>query len=149
MKWTWSIAILGLGGCSSTHFPRAALTQAEVVRGCPLGVPGGVVTTERTEEGMALLFTSQDHPGVMRVRAREAAAQHGPGQHVGRGHNGAHGHGGDHGLQLMQMPAAHSIATDIEGGARVRFEAVDPAEAEALRAKLQARAAAMNNAICK
>jgi hypothetical protein len=136
-------------GCTTAQAPAPSLTQAEAPRGCALGVPGATVVAEDTPEGIALSFTSKDKPEEMRERANDAAAQHGPGQRVGRGHDGRHGHGGDHGLQLMQVPAVKSVADDIEGGARIRFAAADPAETELVRTKLRDRANAMNALACK
>ena len=104
---------------------------------------------EDTLDGIALSFTSKDKPDEMRERANDAAAQHGPGERVGRGHEGRHGTGGDHGLQMIQAPAARSSAADIENGARIRFVPADPTDKEHLRAKLRERADAMNAASCK
>lgn len=137
-----------LGACT-TQTPAPTLTQAEAPRGCALGVAGATVVAEDTPDGIALSFTSKDKPEEMRERANDAAAQHGPGQRVGRGHDGRHGSGGDHGLQLIQAPPAKSAAEDIENGARVRFVPADPAEKEVLRAKLRDRADAMNAQPCK
>lgn len=135
--------------CSSGQSPAPSLTQAEAPRGCPLGVSGATVTAENTPDGIALSFRSPDRVAEMRERANDAAAQHGPGQGLGRGHEGGHAEGGEHGLQTMQMPASRSVATDIEGGARVRFVPVDPADTESLRSKLRERASVMNAASCK
>ncbi len=135
--------------CTTGQSPAPTLTQGEVPRGCALGVPGALVIPMDTPEGVALSFVSKDKPEEMRERANDAAAQHGPGQHVGRGHEGRHGSGGDHGLQLMQAPPSKSVAEDIENGARIRFVPADPAEKDALRAALRERADAMNLATCK
>lgn len=136
-------------GCTSATGPTPSLTQADAPQGCALGVRGSTVTAEDTPDGIALSFVSKDKPGEMRERANDAAAQHGPGERMGLGHDGHHGEGGDHGLQMMQAPAARAVATDIEGGARIRFVPADPAEKDALRAKLRERVAAMNAAACK
>lgn len=139
----------GAAACTTAQTPPPSLTKAEAPRGCPLGVPGASVVAEDTSDGIALSFTSKDKAAEMRERANDAAAQHGPGERVGAGHDGRHGHGGEHGLQMMQAPTAKSVADDIEGGARIRFVPSDPAEKELLRAKLRERAAAMNAATCK
>ena len=138
-----------VGACTTGQTPAPTLTQGEAPRGCALGVPGASVVASDTPEGIALSFTSKDKPEEMRERANDAAAQHGPGQRVGRGHEGRHGSGGDHGLQLMQVPAARSAAEDIENGARIRFVPADPAEKDLLRVTLRERADAMNLATCK
>lgn len=136
-------------GCTTGQSAPPSLTQADAPRGCALGVPGSTVVAEDTADGIALGFTSKEKPEEMRARANDAAAQHGPGQRVGMGHDGHHGHGGDHGLQLLQAPAAKSAAEDIDGGARIRFVPADPAEKDLLRAKLRDRATAMNAQSCK
>ena len=109
---------------------------------------GATAFAEDTSEGITLTFTSNDKPLKMRERANDAAAQHGPGQRLGRGHDGQHGEGGDHGLQLMQAPAARSVADDVEKGARIRFAAADLAERDLLRTKLRDRADKMNAMSC-
>jgi len=134
--------------CSTAQAPTTSLTKADAPRGCPLGVAGATVVAEDTPEGIALSFTSKDRPAEMRVRANDAAAQHGPGEHLGAGHEGHHGQGGDHGLQMMQGPVARSASDDIESGARIRFQPADPAEKELLRARLRERADAMNALTC-
>lgn len=134
--------------CSTGQTASPALTQGEAPRGCALGVSGASVVAEDTPDGIALSFRSQTRREEMRERANDAAAQHGPGQRLGRGHEGKHGDGGDHGLQMMQMPPARSVSEDIEGGARIRFAAVDSKDTESLRSKLRERADAMNAGTC-
>ena len=137
---------VSVAGCSRPSTP--SLTQAELPRGCALGVPGSTVVAEDIPDGIALVFTSNDRPDEMRERANDAAAQHGPGARMGRGHEGRHGQGADHGLQMIQGPAARSAAEDVEGGARIRFVASDPGETEALRTKLRKQADAFNTTTC-
>lgn len=144
--WVVVASIFVSAGCARQLTPT--LTQAEIPRGCALGVAGSSVVAEDTPDGIALLFTSRDKPEEMRERANDAAAQHGPGTHMGRGHEGQHGQGADHGLQMIQGPAARTFAEVIEGGARVRFVATDPAETETLRTKLRKQADAMNATAC-
>jgi hypothetical protein len=116
--------------------------------GCALGVPGAVVHTEDTPDGIRLVFVSHEHVGEMRVRANDAAAQHGPGQRLGEGHAGRHGEGGDHGLQLMQGPPSHSVASDTDDGALIVFAPADPADKDALRAFLRSRADRISTVAC-
>lgn len=139
-------SILVAAGCAQQVAPT--LTQADVPRGCALGVPGSKVVAEDTPDGIALIFTSRDRPAEMRERANDAAAQHGPGARMGVGHEGRHEHGADHGLQMGQGPTARSTAEDIAGGARVRFVATDSNETDALRTKLHKQADAMNATPC-
>lgn len=150
MKTVFTLALSSLfaAGCATTQSTAPSLTHADAPHGCALGVAGSTVTAEDTPEGIALSFTSKDKAQEMRARANDAAAQHGPGQRVGLGHDGRHGHGGDHGLQMLQAPAAASVADDIEGGARIRFTAADASQKELLRAKLRDRANAMNALSC-
>jgi hypothetical protein len=144
------VALLA-AGCTTAQGQQTPphLTQADTRHGCALGVGGGAVSAEDTPEGIALSFTSMDKAEEMRERVNDAAAQHGPGARMGRGHDRRHAEGGDHGLQMMQMPPAHSAAEDIEGGARIRFVPVDAADKEGLRTKLRERAASMNAQSCK
>lgn len=139
-------SLLVAAGCARQVTPR--LTQAELPRGCALGVPGSKVVAEDTPDGIALLFTSEAWPEEMRARAQDAAAQHGPSARLGHGHDGQHGQGADHGLQMIQGPTARSAADPIEGGARVRFVAIDGAETDALRAKLRKQTDALNATTC-
>lgn len=134
-------------GCARQEPP--ALAPAELPLGCALGVPGSKVVAEDTPDGIALLFTSKERPEEMRARAYDAAAQHGPGSHMGHGHEGRHGQGADHGLRMIQGPPARSVAEDIEGGARIRFVAVDATESDALRMKLRKQAGESNATRCR
>src|SRR3954447_2786351 len=90
----------------TTAQPPPTLTQGAVPRGCPLGIQGATVVASDTPEGIALSFSSKDRVAELRDRAVDAASQHGPGEHLGQGHDGRHGSGGDHGLQMMQAPEA-------------------------------------------
>lgn len=136
-----------LAACTTAQMPPPTLSAAEARRGCALGVAGATVSVEDTEGGIVLHFTSKERLQELRERGHDAAAQHGQGQRVGKGEEGGrHGSGGDHGLKMLQAPAARSVADDVQDGVRVRFVAVDPADTEVLRAKLRARADAMNSA---
>ena len=140
------------GGCARASLPPLpppTLTHAEGAGGCPLGVAGASVVAEDTPDGIALSFRSTANAAEMRERAHDAAAQHGTGQHLGRGHHGEHGEWGDHGLQLTQMPAVRAVSEDIEGGARIRFVAVNPPDTDVLRRRLRDRANAMADLTCK
>jgi hypothetical protein len=138
-------------GCSTsdTSTPAPTSTTAEPSLGCALGVAGASVVAEDTPDGIALSFTSKDKPDELRERVRDAAAQYGPGQGLGLGHSGRHGDGAEHGLKMMQAPAARSVATDIQGGATIRFVPVDPTFIAELRTKLHDRASVMNALTCK
>ena len=148
---TFALTLVALlvGACTTAQTSNPSLTKGEAPRGCALGVAGATVVAEDTPDGIALSFRSKDKTQEMRERANDAAAQHGPGQRLGLGHDGKHGDGAEHGLQLMQAPPARSVAEDIDDGARIRFVAADSRETEALRIKLRERADAMNAAVCK
>jgi hypothetical protein len=146
--WICTLALGLVTGCTRADAPPPALSQAETRLGCALGVPGAVVHTEDTPDGIRLVFVAHDHVADMRVRANDAAAGHGPGQRLGEGHAGHHGEGGDHGLQLFQAPPSHSAATDTDDGAAIVFAPADPADRERLRAFLRGRAALLSTMTC-
>jgi hypothetical protein len=138
-----------LAGCASATPPPAAppppaTTSAELVyAGCPLGVSGAQVVVTDTESGVDLTFTATSHVTELRRRVREAAAMHGRGAYEGEGHDGRHATGGNHGLQPMQLPPARAEVDAITHGARMHVAPIDPADRDALRAKLRERAAKM------
>ena len=116
---------------------------------CALGVDGTVVVYAETAAGARLSFLAPPPAQAdLRERARDAAAWHGPGSHLGKGHEGRHGMGGQHGLQIAQLPPASLVESDIEGGAVIDFTAGDARDTAALRAKVSARAAEMND-VCR
>jgi len=146
----FSSVVLLLVGCTAAEPAQPpASARKEAVVGCPLGVAGGKVSVEEVPDGIVLRFTSADKAKEMRERANDAAAQHGPGQGMGLGHEGRHGDGAAHGLQLMQAPPSRSVATDIEGGASIHFAPSSETDKTELRAKLRERAAAMNAMACR
>ncbi len=144
-----SLLLVAAGCTAAETTPPPASTRKEAVIGCPLGVAGAKVAVEEVPDGIVLRFTSPDKAKEMRERANDAAAQHGPGQGMGLGHDGRHGDGASHGLQLMQAPPSRSVATDIEGGASIHFVPSTETDKTELRAKLRERAAAMNAMACK
>lgn len=139
-----------VAGCTASEpAPRnpegTTILQAQADAHCPLGVPSARVEVADTPGGVSMTFTaSPDRIAELRARASDAAAMHGPGQRLGRGHDGKHGSGGEHGLQAMQLPPSHAGAEDIEGGARLNLRPVDPSDLGALRLKARERAAAMS-----
>jgi hypothetical protein len=136
--------ICGLAACTESHPPPqtpASGANLETPRACPLGVDGASVTYEPTADGGALVFTAPpEQVADLRQRAQDASAVHGPGEKLGKGHDGKHGSGGDHGLKAMQLPPARVGAIDVEGGARIAFIPADMSDLDVLRVKLQARA---------
>ncbi len=143
------VVVASLAACATEGQPPvktagASITQAETSSACPLGVPGAHVVVDDTDVGVMMTFTATaDRLGDLRERARDAAAMHGPGQHLGKGHDGRHSMGGDHGLKAMQLPPAFAGEEDIDGGARIRLTPADAADRDVLRAKVRERATAM------
>jgi hypothetical protein len=134
-------ACLGLVSCTTAAPPKTA--TAEPSR-CALGVPGAAVTVTDVEGGVALDLTAPPEAlPDLRERASDAAAMHGPGERMGKGHEGKHGSGGNHGLKAMQLPPAHGIERDIPGGARIELHPADDKDLAALRAKVRERAGEM------
>jgi len=144
-----SLLLVAAGCTAAETTPPPASARKEAVVGCPLGVAGAKVAAEEVSDGIILRFTSVDKAKELRERANDAAAQHGPGQGMGLGHDGRHGDGAAHGLQLMQAPPSRSVATDIDGGASIHFIPSSETDKTELRAKLRERAAAMNVTACE
>ena len=143
------VLLLTLTGCSSSMAERGGDRAPGAREGCPLGVPGATVDVEETPEGVALVFTSPQHEGELRERARDAAAMHGPGAHVGAGHDGTHGSGGQHGLQAMQLPPARAVVVEVAGGARIDLVPADAEDRGALVTKAREGARRMRDAACR
>jgi hypothetical protein len=141
-------AALALVACTKADPPArsVSITNAETPA-CPLGVPGAHVVVDDTDVGVTMTFTATpENLADLRERARDAAALHGPGQHLGKGHDGRHASGADHGLKSLQLPPTYAGEEDIDGGARIRFMPVDVADRDLLRAKIRERAASMMTA---
>jgi hypothetical protein len=138
---------VGSAACTTAEPPRSPATsilQAPTSSACPLGVPGAHVAADDTDSGIALTFTATaERLSDLRERAGYAAAMHGPGEHMGKGHEGRHGNGGEHGLKAMHLPPAYAVEEDIDGGARIVLRPADPNDLSLLRAKVRARAEAM------
>jgi hypothetical protein len=137
----------GTLACTTAEPPSktpATLTQAQTPTACPLGVKGAHVAVEDTEAGVAMTFTAPlDRLGELRERTFYAAAMHGPGAGVGKGHDGKHGTGGEHGLKAMQLPPSYAVAEEMAGGARIWIRPADPADLPVLREKIRDRGEAM------
>lgn len=125
MKPTLIVATIALtlAACTEAQPPSqtaASIKSAPPPSSCPLGVQGARVIYEDTDTGGRLTFTAPpEQLDALRIRARHAAAMHGPGERKGEGHDGRHGMGDSHGLRAMQMPPAHGTEEDLDGGARV------------------------------
>jgi len=135
------IVALVFAGC--THSEPPVTPASASARTCPLGIDGGSVKVDDTEDGVMLAFTG---PNVAEVRERvfDASATYGTGKGFGKGHEGHHGDGGRHGLQAQQLPPMRAASAEIEGGARLRLTPVDVGDLQVLRTKVRARVLAMN-----
>jgi hypothetical protein len=139
----------GSVACTTAEPPPRTPEAATILRArtnttCPLGVRDAHVAVDDTIDGIALTFTATtDRLGELRERAADAAAMHGPGQGLGKGHDGRHGTGGEHGLKAMQLPPADAGEQDIDGGARIYLRPADPKDLATLRMKVRERAEAM------
>ncbi len=136
-----ALAALGLG-CSSPPKPVPDRPAPDRPAGraddptCPMLVAGTSVTVEDTDTGAAFVFVTTGDVGAVRTRARALAEAHNahhakmePG--AAAEPHAAHGAGAPAGKGMGTMIGAHSTAaaSDIDGGARVAFTAVDPAPA--------------------
>jgi hypothetical protein len=145
---------LALAGCAETSNPQPAtdptsVKSAQATQSCPFGVRGAEVLVTDTADGAVMTFTvTPDKLDDLRERVADAAAMHGPGEQVGKGHDpgtpGArHGDGGNHGLKAMQFPPMRAVAEKMENGTKLTLTAQVPADAPALQAKARERAKAM------
>jgi hypothetical protein len=95
----------------------------------PLTVPGTTVTVVDTPTGAAMTFVAAPASVEdVRARVRAMAARHNTGGAPG----GSRWHG--------QMPPARASAEDVPDGARLIFEAEDPAQLQNLRNDVRAHA---------
>jgi hypothetical protein len=142
-----ALALAAAAFVACTEVPpakSASILQAQPNTTCPLGVAGARVVVDDAEGGVVMTFSAgNDKVEDLRMRTRDQAGQHGPGQKVGPGHEGRHGMGGDHGLKVMQLPPATITQQDIEGGSKLFLVPADKADLEKLRAKVRERAQAM------
>jgi hypothetical protein len=149
------LTALALAACAeSTQTPQAPATPATLssaapTPSCPFGVRGAEVLVRDTASGVVMTFTTtSDKVEELRERVADAAAMHGPGEQVGKGHDPAmpgarHGDGGNHGLRAMQFPPMRATAEKADRGAALTLVAEAPADVPALQAKARDRAKAM------
>lgn len=150
LRTTLAVALTVLAACtpSTTTSPGgkdpASLTKAEATRSCPFGVAGAEVLVTDTDAGVTMTFkTTPDKLADLRERVADAAAVHGPGEELGKGHDGKHGDGGKHGLRAYQLPPMKATFEKIDGGARLTLDANAKDDAVKLRAKARERAKEM------
>jgi hypothetical protein len=104
---------------------------------CPLEVPGTSLTVEDTATGAALVFVTTGDAAELGKRAAAFAAMHN--QHDGPADA----------LGMMFPQTWKASAVDIDGGARVEFEAATPDEAGALQSELRMHAQHLTGGSCK
>jgi hypothetical protein len=144
--------------------PRAADMQG-TDDWCPVHAPGTTVTTVDVEGGVALDFTTTSDVTDLRRRVRSTAERgnhfpgHGTrmdfGESRGDGPNhdrSDHRMGGDgmmgHGSMMSDGLSAAGSVEDLEGGARLTFRPVGPAQLEALRERARTWAVQMSRGEC-
>jgi hypothetical protein len=151
------MAALVLAACAETSTPTPAsaptkLQSAQATVACPFGVTGAEVLVSDTADGVVMTFKARaDKLDDLRERVADAAAMHGPGEQLGKGHDASmpgakHGDGGNHGLKAMQFPPMRAVMDRTEGGATLTLTAQVPADVPALQAKARERAKAMAEA---
>lgn len=139
---------------------------------CPMNVPGTEVTTIETKRGIAVTFTTTGDVADLRRRVASMASMHNEHQvmmrrmmgdermgsgRMDQGDDGSpHEHGGSstgapHGEgmgMMMTMAAATATSEEVEGGARLIFEAEDPQEVASLREQVRTHAEEMRSGKC-
>lgn len=109
---------------------------------CPMKVKGVVITTEDTQDGIAVVFTTESGDlADLRQRVQHMADMHNQ-MHGGQG--GMHGQGGGGGMRA----GATARAETIEGGARIVLTPKDPKDLEMLRSHVRDHAARMARGEC-
>jgi hypothetical protein len=151
ITWMAALSLLACAESSSTQRPAdpTSVKSAQATKSCPFGVNGAEVVVNDTNEGAVMTFTTTpEKVNDLRERVADAAAMHGPGEQVGKGHDpsmpGAkHGDGGHHGLKAMQFPPMRATMDKMDGGAKLTLVAQVPTDVPALQAKARERAKAM------
>jgi hypothetical protein len=142
-----ALFVLCLAACAGSSRGERFGAGAEPTS-CPLGIPGTSIGVVDIDGGVAVTLSSPHHADEVRIRLRDTAFVHGPGEHAGLGHAGRHGRGDGHGLRLYEAPPAKATVEDRVDGAELRLVALDPARADELRAKLHERARAIDASLC-
>ncbi len=152
MTWMAALSLVACAESTTTQKPADATTiqSAQATKSCPFGVSGADVVVNDTPDGVVMTFTTTpDKLSDLRERVADAAAMHGPGEQVGKGHEDSsttgakHGEGGNHGLKAMQFPPMRATMDKVDNGAKLTLSAQVPADVPALRAKARERAKAM------
>ena len=126
---------------------------------CPMVIKGADVKVADTDSGVALTFTTKGGDvSSLRARVRHMAQMYdmhrghggmmwhrmaGPGMggknaHMGMGNMGMHG----------SMPAAKSIVSDVDNGARIELQPTDQSQLESLRKNARWHQKRMSSGYC-
>ena len=145
-----------------TAAPQAPGMQRMMQR-CPMMVEGVDVRATDTENGIAMVFTTtkgdvEDLRNRVRGMAEMYNTQHaqggfqwhrmGQGAGMGGGQGMRHGAGTGAGKGMGPMPAAVATVENVEGGARLVLIPRDPAQREALRARVRMHVERMRGHEC-
>lgn len=103
---------------------------------CPVIVPGTSVTVEDTPTGAAFVFVTTGDVAAVRKSAGALAAMH------------AHGGGPAGAMGMMIETPSTATESDIEGGARVAFDA-KPADVGKLQTELRTHASHLVSGSCE
>jgi hypothetical protein len=104
---------------------------------CPAILSGATLSTADTPQGITVDVTVPSaQVDELRTHVQHMADMH---EHM----TGMHEHEGK-----MMLPPADLKVEDIDGGSRVTFTAKDPADADALRAKVTAHVAMIRSGKC-
>lgn len=144
-----SVAALTFAVTACSAAREAPILHAPTSTSCPLGVPGTEIAARDVEGGLELTFVSRDHVADLRRRALDVSAAHGPGAHLGVGHNGEHGSGQGHGLHLSDLPPMSIAFEEIPNGATLRFTPIEPDQTTTVRQELRRRADFIQTTECQ
>jgi hypothetical protein len=123
---------------TSSAMPTAAPASATTSDpSCPLEVPGTSLTVEDTANGAALVFVTTGDAAELGKRASAFAEMHNK-------------HDGPADAMGMMFPATWKAkAVEIQGGARVEFDADTPENTGALQSELRMHAHHLSGGSCK
>jgi hypothetical protein len=129
----------GGGGSTSTTTPKTVAAADDP--SCPLLVPGTSVSVEDTTNGAALVFVTTGDPLAVRARAAKLAEMHtkrdGDKKSMG---------------MMFTMGAtadAAAMATEVDGGAKVEFNAPQPDGAAGIQKELRMHASHLTGGTCE
>jgi hypothetical protein len=131
------LAIAACGGGKKTSSPTTTAPARAEDPSCPLEVPGTSVSVEDTPNGAALVFVTTGDPLAVRARAAKLADMH-------TKHDG-----GDSAMGMMFPSEWKAVATEVEGGARVEFDAPSADGVAKLQSELRMHAGHLQAGTCE